>query len=55
MENLDLNAKKVELLRVPRDSFGCEGFVRISYCVDTDLIKRSIPAFKELYEDYKND
>lgn len=48
-------AKKFELLLVPSDSFGCEGFVRISYCVDTELIERSIPAFKALYEDYKND
>ena len=48
-------AKKFELLLVPSDSFGCEGFVRISYCVDTELIERSLPAFKALYEDYKND
>lgn len=48
-------AKKFELLLVPSDSFGCPGFVRVAYCVDTDLIKRSLKAFKELYEDYKND
>ncbi len=48
-------AKKFELLLVPSDDFGCPGFVRIAYCVDTDLIKRSLNAFKELYEDYKND
>ncbi len=48
-------AKKFDLLIVPSDSFGVEGFVRISYCVDTDLIERSIPAFKALYEDYKNE
>ena len=48
-------AKKFDLLLVPSDSFGVEGFVRISYCVDTALIERSIPAFKSLYEDYKND
>ena len=48
-------AKKFELLLVPSDDFGCPGFVRIAYCVDTDLIKRSLSAFKELYEDYKNE
>ena len=48
-------AKKFDLLIVPSDSFGVEGFVRISYCVDTNLIKRSLPAFKALYEDYKNE
>ncbi len=46
-------AKKFDLLVVPSDSFGVEGFVRISYCVDTDLIERSLPAFKSLYEDYQ--
>lgn len=48
-------AKNFELLLVPSDSFGCEGFVRISYCVAPELIERSIPAFKALYEDYEND
>lgn len=48
-------AKKFELLLVPSDDFGCPGFVRISYCVDTDLIERSLDAFKKLFEDYKND
>lgn len=48
-------AKKFDLLIVPSDSFGVPGFVRISYCVDTDLIERSLPSFKALYEDYKND
>ena len=46
-------AKNFELLLVPSDDFGCEGFVRISYCVDTKLIENSLPAFKALYEDYK--
>lgn len=46
-------AKEHELLLVPADDFGISGFVRISYCVDTDLIKNSLKAFKELYEDYK--
>ncbi len=45
-------AKNFDLLLVPSDSFGVEGFVRVSYCVDTALIERSIPAFKELYNDY---
>ena len=27
-------AKKYDLLLVPSDSFGCPGYVRISYCVD---------------------
>ncbi len=45
-------AKKHELLLVPSDSFGAEGYVRISYCVTTEQIMRSLPAFKALAEDY---
>ena len=41
-------AKKYELLLVPSDSFGCSGYVRISYCVSTEMIKNSLPAFKLL-------
>ncbi len=47
-------AKEHELLLVPSDSFGVEGYVRISYCVSYDQIKRSIPAFKKLYEEYQS-
>ena len=47
-------AKEHELLLVPSDSFGVEGYVRISYCVSFDQIKRSIPAFKKLYEEYQS-
>ena len=45
-------AKSFELLLVPSDSFGCTGFVRISYCVSTDSIKRALPAFRKLAESY---
>ena len=45
-------AKALELLLVPSDDFGCGGFVRISYCVSTEQIKRSLPAFKKLAESY---
>ncbi len=45
-------AKEFELLIVPSDSFGCSGYIRISYCVDTEMIKRSISSFKALYDKY---
>ena len=45
-------AKKHELLLVPSDDFGVPGFVRISYCVSTEQIERSLPAFKALAEEY---
>ena len=41
-------AKEFELLLVPADSFGTPGFVRIAYCVSTDMIRRSLPAFQAL-------
>ncbi len=46
-------AKDYELLLVPSDSFGVKGYVRISYCVDTAMIERALPAFKKLAESYK--
>ena len=45
-------AKANELLVVPCDDFGVEGYVRIAYCTDYDMIKRSLPAFKALAEEY---
>ncbi|MBR6657927.1 MAG: pyridoxal phosphate-dependent aminotransferase [Oscillospiraceae bacterium] len=45
-------AKKYEILIVPSDDFGMEGFVRISYCVSTEQIERSLPSFKKLAEEY---
>lgn len=45
-------AKKYELLLVPSDSFGVTGYVRISYCVSTEQIEKSLPAFKKLAEEY---
>ena len=46
-------AKKYELLLVPSDDFGFPGYVRIAYCVSTEQIKRSLPAFEALAKDYK--
>ena len=45
-------AKKYELLLVPGDDFGAPGYVRIAYCVTTDQIRRSLPAFRALAEEY---
>ena len=45
-------AKKYDILVVPSDSFGCEGYVRIAYCVSPDLIERSLPAFRALAEQF---
>ena len=45
-------AKKYELLLVPSDSFGYPGYVRISYCVKTEQIEKSLPAFAALAKEY---
>lgn len=45
-------AKAFELLLVPADSFDCPGYVRISYCVSTDMVRRSLPAFAALAKSY---
>ncbi len=46
-------AKKYDLLLVPSDDFGIEGYIRISYCVSKEQIIKSIPAFRALFEEYK--
>lgn len=46
-------AKKYEILVVPCDDFGVNGYVRIAYCVDKSRVVNSLPAFKELAESYK--
>lgn len=48
-------AKEHNILIVPGKSFACPGFVRIAYCVSYDTIVNSIPAFKELMEEIKNE
>ncbi|MDD6327436.1 MAG: pyridoxal phosphate-dependent aminotransferase [Lachnospiraceae bacterium] len=46
-------AKECNLIIVPGDSFNCSGHFRISYCVTTDMVERSIPAFEQAYKMYK--
>ena len=38
------------LLVVPGDGFGCPGYLRLSYCVSNDMIRRSLPAFRAMIE-----
>lgn len=45
-------AKAYNLLVVPGSAFGCSGYVRIAYCVDYDMIKRSLPSFEKLARQY---
>lgn len=39
-------AKEYDLILVPADGFGCPGYFRMAYCIDTEKVKRSIPVLK---------
>ena len=46
-------AKEFNLLIVPGVGFGCPGHARISYCVQTEMIERSLDAFEKLAKCYR--
>lgn len=46
-------AKEFNLLIVPGIGFGCPGHARISYCVQTEMLKRSLDAFEKLAKAYR--
>ena len=46
-------ARQFDLLLVPGSGFGAPGHVRIAYCVQTEMIQRSLPAFRALAESYR--
>ena len=46
------HAKKYELLLVPSNDFGMTGYFRMAYCVNRDMIAKSMPAFRALWDDY---
>ena len=43
-------AKKYDLILVPGDSFGCPGYFRMAYCIDTEKVKRSLAALRRFVE-----
>lgn len=46
-------AKKYDLILVPGDSFGCPGYFRMAYCIDTEKVVRSLVALhKFVAEEY---
>lgn len=47
-------AKKERILLVPGSAFGCPGYARIAYCVDTKVIERSYEGFRRLSERYRD-
>ena len=47
-------AKEQEILVVPCDDFGVEGYVRIAYCVPYERIENSLAGFESLAKFYLN-
>ncbi len=47
-------AKKYNIVLVPSDNFGVKGYVRLAYCVSSDTIVNSMPAFEKLLKEYEN-
>ncbi len=43
--------KAKNLLIVPTDPFGLPGYFRLSYCVSKEMIERSLPVFKQVFEE----
>lgn len=43
-------ALKYDLILVPSDSFGCPGFFRMAYCIDTQKVERSLSALRKFVE-----
>ncbi len=46
-------AKKHLLLTVPGSAFGCEGYIRLSYCVSPETVQTALPKFKKLLDEVK--
>ena len=46
------HARKYGLLLVPSNDFGITGYARAAYCVKGEMIRRSLPAFRSLAQEY---
>ncbi len=44
-------AQRHNILLVPGSGFGAPGYFRIAYCIDMDIIRRSLPKWTELAEE----
>ena len=40
-------AKKYDLILVPSNSFGVNGFFRMAYCINTEKVERSLDALRK--------
>lgn len=46
------DALKYDLCLVPGDSFGCQGYFRMAYCIQTEKVERSLEAIRKIAGDY---
>lgn len=44
-------AKKYDLILVPGDTFGCPGYFRMAYCIDTEKVERSLGALRRFVQE----
>ncbi|MFI3236851.1 MAG: pyridoxal phosphate-dependent aminotransferase [Lachnospiraceae bacterium] len=42
-----------DLILVPGDSFGCPGYFRMAYCIDTEKVVRSLDALRSFVASYR--
>lgn len=43
-------AKNYDLVLVPADSFGCPGYFRMAYCIETEKVERAMVALRKFVE-----
>ncbi len=46
------SALKYDLCLVPSDSFGCPGYFRMAYCIQTEKVERSLEAIRKVAKEY---
>ena len=39
-------AMNYDLVLVPGDTFGCPGYFRMAYCIETEKVQRAMPALR---------
>ncbi|MDE7323428.1 MAG: pyridoxal phosphate-dependent aminotransferase [Lachnospiraceae bacterium] len=47
-------AMKYDLVLVPGDTFGCPGYFRMAYCIETEKVQRAMPALRRFVEQEYN-
>ena len=46
-------AQAHDLLLAPTDDFECPGWCRVSFCTATETVKKALPVFRQLLEEYR--